>query len=47
MVSNTIYFTGVVAVIALTVYLYRFVDATKRRLRQKASDTLKDEYKDL
>jgi hypothetical protein len=45
--SNTIYFTFVVAVIGLTVYLYRYVDATKKRLSAKPSDTLRNEYKDL
>jgi hypothetical protein len=47
MMSNTIYFTLVFAVIGLTVYLYRYVDATKRKLGEKASDTLNSEYKDL
>jgi hypothetical protein len=47
MISNTIYFTGVIAVIGLIVYLYRYVDATKKKLAGKPSDTLKENYKDL
>ena len=47
MMSNILYFTGCIAVIAITLYLYRYVDATKRKLGEKASDTLKNDYKDL
>ena len=47
MLSNTIYFTLVVAVIGLTVYCYRYIDEYKRKLSAKPSDTLKEDYKDL
>jgi hypothetical protein len=47
MLSDTIYFTLVVAVIGLTVYLYRYIDEYKRKLAGKPSDTLRENYKDL
>ena len=47
MLSNTIYFTLVFAVIGLTAYLYRYIDATKRKLGEKPSESFKDTYKDL
>ena len=53
--SDTIYFTFVsgiaIAVIGLSIYLYRYVDgyseANKKKLAAKPSDTLKNNYKDL
>ena len=45
--SDTIYFTFVIAVIGLSIYLYRYVDANKKKLAAKPSDTLKNDYKDL
>ena len=47
MMSNTIYFTLVAVAFGMSVYLYRYIDATKKKLAQKPSDTLKEDYKDL
>jgi len=48
MMSNTIYFTLVFAVVGLIVYLWeRYTDAITKKLSAKPSDTLKNEYKDL
>jgi hypothetical protein len=39
-------FYSTITVIAI-IYLYRYIDTTKKKLNAKVSDTLKEDYKDL